>query len=449
MEPDIIFRAIIPEFSKEEALEEMENNFSSLPKRFLRPLINDEIISYEDGSTVNIKVIMYLPHLSESVMKTKTFTGYKCFPNKGTQIEDINEGPSVIINDIDYDSEIILPRSSICCYNPFDALNKKHFKCLETCMKQSSEPILNNYGWPLGRVAVGCVESLKFLDSIGYDFNQLSSNGCCDMGVAAYNDYDSLVFLTEKLGIDPMFTDDREETLLMGACQNGQVKCVSYLLENAKFDVNAVNYCGETASHFAIECESFEILKMLVDNGADLNTKDKCGNTLVHMGSRNLPILEYLHSKDIDMDSSNNYRMTPLMKASQSGSIDSVRFLTKCNIDPSKLDEQERSAAVFSCYNFHSSVEHQECFYLLAKLGMSLKGCDILYSWMPDDFDFQPLISVVKDRKDFNHKELQSSVKSIPASPPDEAELDPELSTDMSMGELFGRTDSILPSSLK
>ncbi|KAJ3071509.1 Transient receptor putative cation channel sub V member 5 [Podochytrium sp. JEL0797] len=92
------------------------------------------------------------------------------------------------------------------------------------------------------------------------------------------------------------------ETPLHQACKNGMVEVVKALLE-AKADVNAevtgvafqdlssLNtlkypnlYCGSTPLHFAASRrESLEIIKLLVENGANLYAKDVYGNNVLHI----------------------------------------------------------------------------------------------------------------------------------------------------------------------
>ena len=53
------------------------------------------------------------------------------------------------------------------------------------------------------------------------------------------------------------------------------------MLVNKKADINAKDIIGMTPAHYAIDSNKFESLKYAIENGADLEAKDKCGYTLL------------------------------------------------------------------------------------------------------------------------------------------------------------------------
>jgi len=89
--------------------------------------------------------------------------------------------------------------------------------------------------------------------------------------------------LINKTGVDVNARNDMtNETALMGACEGGHVKIVSYLLEKGA-DVNAKQHCyncqGVTALMKAGNQGHTEIVKILLENGADVDCKSALGNT--------------------------------------------------------------------------------------------------------------------------------------------------------------------------
>jgi uncharacterized protein len=65
-------------------------------------------------------------------------------------------------------------------------------------------------------------------------------------------------------------------TLLMVACENGDINWVKSLIENGA-NVNHKNDCGRTPLMQAAHNGHLPIIKLLLVKGADINTKDERG----------------------------------------------------------------------------------------------------------------------------------------------------------------------------
>ena len=65
---------------------------------------------------------------------------------------------------------------------------------------------------------------------------------------------------------------------LTKAIEDGQLEIVKYLVENG-VDINAKDKDGKTTLMKTVENRNLEIVKYLVDNGANVNAKNKNGNT--------------------------------------------------------------------------------------------------------------------------------------------------------------------------
>jgi len=72
--------------------------------------------------------------------------------------------------------------------------------------------------------------------------------------------------------------DKDGDTALMWASMYGHIEVVKLLLE-AGADVNAKTIDGDTALKWASDYGHTEIVKLLLEAGADVNAKDKWGNT--------------------------------------------------------------------------------------------------------------------------------------------------------------------------
>ena len=107
----------------------------------------------------------------------------------------------------------------------------------------------------------------------------------CFVGHCSNGHLDLAELLINNTGINIDVNGKNEitnETALMGACEGGHVKIVSYLLEKGA-DVNAKQHCyncqGVTALMKASNQGHTEIVKILLENGADVDCKSALGNT--------------------------------------------------------------------------------------------------------------------------------------------------------------------------
>jgi hypothetical protein len=94
------------------------------------------------------------------------------------------------------------------------------------------------------------------------------------------NNYDGVKRLIEK-GEDVNCKDYEERTALMGAACNGNLKLLKLLIDNGA----DVNYGRHTALMWANQENHPEVIKLLIDNGADVNAKNKWGGTALTSAS--------------------------------------------------------------------------------------------------------------------------------------------------------------------
>ncbi|CAM6002041.1 unnamed protein product [Sphagnum balticum] len=106
----------------------------------------------------------------------------------------------------------------------------------------------------------------------------------------------------------------------MLACQSGNIECVRLLLRVHDIDVNAMNAEHMTALHLATSFEHTDILSLLIEHKADVNTRtDKCETPLMiaaiegHLECARL----LLDTGNIDVNSIVATRFTALHMAAQ------------------------------------------------------------------------------------------------------------------------------------
>ena len=76
-----------------------------------------------------------------------------------------------------------------------------------------------------------------------------------------------------------------EVSALWFASLYGLEYTVSHLLASQRHSVGKKTTWGDTALHRAADCGNVEILELLLSNGADINAKDRNGNTPLHLAS--------------------------------------------------------------------------------------------------------------------------------------------------------------------
>lgn len=112
------------------------------------------------------------------------------------------------------------------------------------------------------------------------------------------------------------------ETPLMAAIRGGKEECASILLEHGA-NPNFGNSNGWFPLHFATQKRMFNIMKLLIEKGADVNLQDGLyGNTPVSVAiakTQDLKIINYLISKDAKLDIPNKAGVTALKAAEMFG----------------------------------------------------------------------------------------------------------------------------------
>ena len=153
------------------------------------------------------------------------------------------------------------------------------------------------------------------------------------INAAGTGDYKTVEnFLTEGLSVDIRASDG--STALIYAAYNGHFNIVKILIANGA-DVNRKsyltdkNYSGRTALILAAQEGHVDILKILLENNADVNAKNQNGDTpLMYAAIRgNYEVVKILLANGADVNAKNNKGRTALMDAKKNSHLDIIELL--------------------------------------------------------------------------------------------------------------------------
>ena len=127
--------------------------------------------------------------------------------------------------------------------------------------------------------------------------------------IEKYNQEKSKELITAKTGTDAGIIIQKYHKLRELAFIDELKTRIKHLLDHKK-NINAKNKDGDTPLSLAVKRGYPEIVKMLLDNGADFNFKDELGNTLIHKSmflpfEKFSPIISTLLSKGLSIDTKN------------------------------------------------------------------------------------------------------------------------------------------------
>lgn len=153
-------------------------------------------------------------------------------------------------------------------------------------------------------------------------------------------------------GIDLNKKDEDGDLPLTLAAVYNKYEAVKLLLENGA-DVNRKAGYGRTA---VMEADSLPVLELLLENGADINPTDEAGDNalLLAAGNCNIKKAEFLLAKGADINFRNNSGQTALMKAvlnpfvNEQRKLEFIRKLLDKKADVKLKDKDDKTVYVIS-----------------------------------------------------------------------------------------------------
>ncbi|XP_023311977.1 uncharacterized protein LOC111692293 [Anoplophora glabripennis] len=200
------------------------------------------------------------------------------------------------------------------------------------------------------------MEIVKFFVENGVDIGIRNNGGQTALhAAAAETDEDTTQFLVER-GLEVNCTDDRGRTPLHVAierflthldrttdsdlsttCEEAYTRQLSecqWRLDYFKFiidqgaDVNLKDKEGRTVLHLAAEEGQLHTVKFLLESGADLTVKDRKGHTPLHLAAKKgRGLVKFLIEQGADIKSRDNKGSTPAALAKKAGHLHLLQYL--------------------------------------------------------------------------------------------------------------------------
>eukprot|EP00347_Sterkiella_histriomuscorum_P004794 403359072 len=135
-----------------------------------------------------------------------------------------------------------------------------------------------------------------------------------------------IISQNEKLQFNPTLEPNpkkRFKKCQLTARQDNIIKCakinnVTYIMKNKDIltaqDLNVRDGDNNTALYYAVQNSYYEVTKVLLDLGANVNLKNSLGNTCLHKAfmTRNMLVINLLLSRNADITILNDFMQTPL-----------------------------------------------------------------------------------------------------------------------------------------
>ncbi|XP_013168101.1 PREDICTED: E3 ubiquitin-protein ligase mib1 [Papilio xuthus] len=175
-----------------------------------------------------------------------------------------------------------------------------------------------------------------------YNPNAVTKVFSSDGSVHGNSSGDRLSVLLKKL-FESHVTGDANEELVKAAANGDAARCADILArsDGARADVNGV-YGGHTALQAAAQNGHVEVIRALVEAGAEADAEDRDGDRAAHHAAfgDEPAALRALAAAGADLNARNRRRQTPLHIAVNKGHLGVVRTLLQLAVHPSLQDSE-------------------------------------------------------------------------------------------------------------
>lgn len=199
--------------------------------------------------------------------------------------------------------------------------------------------------------ATGDPIEIQRLKDMGVKMTYRNSEGYTALMAASFGGHLEIVkVLCRDEDVDLEVVDVYGYTALIEAAKGKNPDIIRFLLECGA-DPNASTHSGATALMWSSYLGCLNSVQLLLNYGADIEFKSKCGYTALMQASKwcRLDILETLLRNGAELDTQNNYSYTALILASRQGCVEIVRMLLEWGADRTINQHDPNNQTALQC----------------------------------------------------------------------------------------------------
>ena len=185
---------------------------------------------------------------------------------------------------------------------------------------------------------------IKNLIQAGADVNGKNKDGYSPLEFALYQERPDRARILIENGAKLTTAKQKELAgeVLLKAAKNNDIDVVRSLIAQG-VDVNTKDKYGQTPLHHAVyhSAPNEELIKLLIENKADVNAKDNDDNTPLHY-AKSVTIAKLLINNGADINAKSKYGRNVLDKAESQGNSDMVKMLTELGLKHSDKFKQDK-----------------------------------------------------------------------------------------------------------
>ncbi|KAI4454805.1 ankyrin repeat-containing [Holotrichia oblita] len=208
--------------------------------------------------------------------------------------------------------------------------------------------------------AQGCVEVVRQLLDRGLDEQHRDNSGWTPLHYAAFEGHQDVCEALVEAGARIEETDNEGKAPLVLAAQGGHTALVNSFLDKYNAPCDQRPHDGKTALRLAALEGHYDVVQILLSNGADINSKDADGRSTLYVLSldNRLAMAKYFLQQGSDVETRDlEQGRTPLHVSAWQGHTEMVSLLLTCGrAQVDACDLENRTALHSASWQGHSDI---------------------------------------------------------------------------------------------